>query len=93
MVAGVSKLAFLGLVLGFSKRFMGENIAFAIWADMVMVALFVTFLIGWRRIGTRRSSASPKMSPSMAQQAMPPTPQTAVRIPSPRPPMAKTPSP
>jgi len=97
VVAGVSKLAFLGLVLGYGRRFLEEKVGIAIGVDMAMVALFVTFMIGWRRIGTRRSGPAPKAAPSMVQQAMPPTPHTAVRIPapspSPRPPMVKAPGP
>lgn len=94
VVAGVSKLVFLGLVLGFGRRFLEEKVSIVMGVDMVMVALFVAFLFGMRGI---TSAPRDRMS-GMRQQPMPPTPQTAVRIPpaplpspAPRPPMAKTP--
>ena len=91
VVASVSKLAFMGLVLGFGKRFLEERIGIAMAVDLAMVALFTTFLIGMRRIGRPRSSRP--AAPSMSQQAMPPTPSanSTARIPAPRPPMVKSP--
>jgi hypothetical protein len=93
VVAGVSKLVFLGLILGFGRRFLEEKVNITIGVDLVMVALFVTFLFGMRGISAPRDRMS-----GMRQQPMPPTPQSAVRIPpaplpspAPRPPMAKTP--
>jgi hypothetical protein len=91
--AGLAKLSVLGLLLGYGRRFLEERVGIAIAVDMAMVALFVTFLIGMRRIGTPRARTS-----QMSQQPMAPTPrpEAAVRIPpasmpAPRPPMAKTP--
>ena len=91
VAAGVSKLAFMGIVLGFGQRFLEERIAIAMGVDLAMVALFATFLIGMRRIG--RPRASRPTAPSMSQQAMPPTPNanSTARIPAPRPPMVKSP--
>ena len=90
VVAGVSKLTFIGLMLWYGSDYLEEKVNIALGVDVAMVALFVTFMIGMRRIGTRRFSHS---THSLSQQAMPPTPRADVtaRIPPPRPPMAKTP--
>ncbi len=91
VAASLSKLVFLGLILGFGRRFLEEKVSIVVGVDLVMVGLFVAFLFGMRGIGAPRDRMS-----GMRQQPMPPTPQSAVRIPpapmpAPRPPMVKTP--
>jgi hypothetical protein len=85
--ACVSKLTFLVLMLVYGEDYFEENAVWAFVAEAAMVGLFVTFMIGMRGIGTGRFGSS---MGSMSQQAMPPTPRTAVHIP-PRPPAAKVP--
>jgi hypothetical protein len=88
IIACVSKLTFMGLMLWYGKKYIEEHMTWAMVAEGAMVAVFITFMIGMRRIGSGRFRHS---APSMSQQAMPPTPRTAVHIP-PRPPqVAKTP--
>jgi hypothetical protein len=48
-VAGVSKLAFIGLVLTFGSQFLGTQLRVSIAVDAVMVALFVVYLVSTRR--------------------------------------------
>jgi len=88
VIACVSKLTFLGLMLGYGRDYLEEHVVWAFAAEVVMVGLFITFMIGMRRIGSRRMSHS---MPSMSQQAMPPTPRTAVHIPPRPPPVVKAP--
>lgn len=85
--ACISKLTFLVLMLVYGEDYFEEKAVWAFVAEIVMVALFVAFMIGMRRIGSGRMRHS---THSMSQQAMPPTPRTAVHIP-PRPPMVKAP--
>ena len=88
VIACVSKLTFLGLMIGYGRDYFEEHVGYAVAAEVLMVGVFIAFLIGMRRIGTGRFHQS---APSMSQQALPPTPRTAVHIP-PRPPqVAKTP--
>lgn len=87
IIACVSKLTFLGLMLGYGRKYIEEHMNYAMAAELLMVGLFIAFLIGMRRIGSGRMRHAVH---SMSQQAMPPTPRTPVHIP-PRPPMAKTP--
>ena len=47
-VAATSKVAFIGLVLGHGSRYLGHA-GLAIAVDVVLVALFATYLIGLRR--------------------------------------------
>jgi hypothetical protein len=47
-VAGLSKLAFIALVLAQGSRFLGQQVAVSIVVDAVMVVLFVCYLIGLR---------------------------------------------
>ena len=54
VIAGVSKLAFIGLVLNFGNQFLGTQIGVSIAVDAVMVALFAAFLLS-----ARRDSAAP----------------------------------
>ena len=48
-VAGLSKVTFAGLVLAFGSQYLGGQAGLAIMVDLVMVALFVSYLIGVRR--------------------------------------------
>lgn len=89
--ASLSKLVFIGLILGFGRRFLEEKVSIVLGVDLLMVGLFIAFLFGMRGIGAPRDRMS-----GMRQQPMAPTPQSAVRIPpapmpAPRPPMVKTP--
>ena len=43
-VAGLSKDAFIGLVLTFGRQYLGHAVGLAIAVDLVMVVLFVTYL-------------------------------------------------
>ncbi len=54
-VAGLSKLVFIGLVLGYGRQYLGHRVGLAMVIDLVMVALFVGYLVGARR----RRAASP----------------------------------
>jgi hypothetical protein len=85
--ACISKGAFLVLMLAFGRDYFEEKAGWAFAAELGMLALFVTFMIGMRGISSGRYGSS---MGSMSQQAMPPTPRTAVHIP-PRPPAAKVP--
>lgn len=53
-VAGLSKMAFIGLVLAHGDRFLGEQAGVAIAIDSVMVLLFAAYLVG-RRASPRPS--------------------------------------
>jgi len=48
-VAGLSKLAFIGLVLAQGRRYLGHQAGIAVVIDLVMVALFLAYLVGARR--------------------------------------------
>ena len=48
-VAGLSKLAFIGLVVTYGSRYLSGQLAFSIGVDLVMVALFAAYLIGARQ--------------------------------------------
>jgi len=48
-VAGLSKLAFIGLVLAHGRQYLGHQAGLAVVIDLVMVALFIGYLIGVRR--------------------------------------------
>jgi hypothetical protein len=50
VVAGLSKLAFIGLVLNFGSRYLAGQLAVSIGVDLVMVALFAWYLFTSRRI-------------------------------------------
>lgn len=49
IVAGVSKLAFIGLVLGYGSEYLGQQAGFAILLDVGAIALFAAYLLGMRR--------------------------------------------
>jgi len=51
IVAGLSKLAFIGLVLAHGARYLGEQAGISIAIDLVMVLLFIAYLIAVRRPG------------------------------------------
>src|SRR5437867_9877713 len=57
-VAGLSKVIFIGLVAVHGRRYLGHQAGVAIAVDLVMVALFITYLVGVRRGSARSSSAS-----------------------------------
>ena len=48
-VAATSKIVFIGLVLAHGARYLGHQAGVAIAIDVVMVALFATYLIGLSR--------------------------------------------
>ncbi len=48
VVAGLSKVAFIGLVLGFGTRFLSQQAGIVIAIDGLWVALFVWYLFGRR---------------------------------------------
>jgi hypothetical protein len=48
-VAGLSKLAFIGLVLAYGSQYLGRNVGISIAVDLVMVVLFIGYLIALRR--------------------------------------------
>ena len=48
IVAGVSKLAFIGLVLGYGSGYLGQQAGFAILLDAVAIGLFAAYLLGMR---------------------------------------------
>lgn len=48
-VAGLSKLTFIGLVLSFGPRYLGQQAGIAIAIDLVMVLIFAAYLLGARR--------------------------------------------
>lgn len=52
VVAGLSKLAFIGLVLNFGSRYLAGQLAVSIGVDLVMVALFAWYLFASWRIPT-----------------------------------------
>lgn len=47
-VAGLSKLAFIGLVVAYGSQYLG-HVGLAIGVDLVMVTLYIGYLIGIRR--------------------------------------------
>lgn len=49
VVAGVSKLAFIGLVLAHGSKYLGQQAGIAILIDSVWVVLFAIYLLGIRR--------------------------------------------
>ena len=51
IVAGASKLVFIGLVLAHGRQFLGHQVGLAILIDSVMVAIFIGYLVGVRRSG------------------------------------------
>lgn len=50
VVAGLSKLAFIGLVVTYGGRYLAGQLAASIGVDLVMVALFAGYLFASRRI-------------------------------------------
>jgi len=48
-VAGLSKLAFIGLVLTYGRQYLGHQVGLAISIDLVMVVIFIVHLLGIRR--------------------------------------------
>lgn len=50
VVAGLSKLAFIGLVVTYGSRYLAGQLAVSIGVDLVMVALFGWYLFASRRI-------------------------------------------
>jgi hypothetical protein len=48
-VAGLSKIAFIGLVLTYGNSYLGGQLSASIAVDVAMVILFAAYLIGARR--------------------------------------------
>jgi hypothetical protein len=48
VVAGASKLAFIGLVLAYGRQYLGQQAAIAIAIDLIWVVLFAWYLLGAR---------------------------------------------
>jgi hypothetical protein len=48
-VAGLSKLIFIGLVLSQGSQYLGRQAGLAVVIDLLMVALFISYLVGVRR--------------------------------------------
>lgn len=51
-VAGVSKLVFICLVLTYGTQYLGHQAGLAIAIDLAMVALYIGYIIGVRRVET-----------------------------------------
>jgi hypothetical protein len=49
VIAGISKLIFIGLILAQGTRYLGQQAGITIAIDLVMVVLFSVYLIGVRR--------------------------------------------
>lgn len=49
VVACISKLAFIGLILGYGRDFLGHQAGLDIIVDALMISLFVSYLLGVRR--------------------------------------------
>jgi hypothetical protein len=45
VVAGLSKIIFIGLILGSGRQFLGQQLAVSVVVDAVMVLLFASFLL------------------------------------------------
>jgi hypothetical protein len=56
VVAGVSKVVFIGLVLAQGQRFMAYQAGTAVVIDSAMVALFAIYLIGSRKVASQAAS-------------------------------------
>jgi hypothetical protein len=48
IVAGLSKLVFIGLVVTFGNQYLGNQVGVAVGIDLVMVALFAAYLVNVR---------------------------------------------
>ena len=84
VLVGLEKLAFLGLMFGFGRRYLAENAGIALGLELVMVGFFVAYLIGVRRSGSRQDGPTRHAMPGASR------PQTSMR-PAPRPPLVKSP--
>ena len=49
LVAGASKVVFIGLVLAYGQQFLGTALTVSIAVDALMVVLFATYLLAVRR--------------------------------------------
>lgn len=54
MIAGLSKLVFIGLVLSHGGAYLSHQAGVAVVIDSVMVVLFIGYLVGVRRGGVAR---------------------------------------
>lgn len=45
VIAGISKLIFVGLVLACGRQYLGHGVGIAVVADVIMVTLFAAYLI------------------------------------------------
>jgi hypothetical protein len=78
--AGSCKLIFLGMMLGHGRQFLDEKVSLVLALDAVMVALFVTFLIGVRRARVLARVSQPAMTtPPRVEPSMQPTVTVAPR--------------
>lgn len=55
IVAGLSKLVFIGLVLSFGTRYLGQQAGISIAIDLLWVVLFACYLLGQRARNTQAS--------------------------------------
>ena len=58
IVAGVSKVVFIGLVLSEGTRYLSHQVGVAVTVDSVMVVLFAWYLVGARSLAARSALQS-----------------------------------
>jgi hypothetical protein len=75
IVAGLSKLVFIGLVLAHGRQYLGHQAGLAVLIDLVVVALFVVYLVG-----VRRSHAVEQPDAGIREMAVAPSGRRGVRI-------------
>jgi len=68
IVAGLSKLTFIGLVLAHGRQYLRHQAGLAVVIDLVMVALFVGYLVNRRRSSQATAFTTPNASPEATQE-------------------------
>jgi len=58
-IAGLSKLAFIGLVLSVGRQYLGQQVRIAVVIDAIWVLVFATYLVGTRSPASAVSPSSP----------------------------------
>ena len=61
IVAGISKVVFIGLVLTFGQDYLGQ-VGVAVAVDSVMILLFAWYLVASRTLSAHSSPAQAKLS-------------------------------